>query len=211
MSKLDLQKYTYQDKSAENINIPQLELQEYKCQHKQEYKCQYKSAKNINMPKLELQEYKCQHKNVNVLDNSIKYKKCKSNCDSCYNYPIHNHQITYQKGICNDCPKKFIIKTNIMIPKKKSDFNFTTPSPSFTFINIEKCHHPQEALIINEDTIKQISSWWLLWWFSIKSNEAWVNASGECLLCDSKIYARRKCIGSMNNNKQMQIWSNWLV
>jgi len=162
---------------------------------------------NMNMPKLDLQEYKCYHKNVKAVDNSTKFKKCILNCKSCYGYTIHNHQIIYQKGVCNDCSQKFIIKTIIRTP------NYICPlykiSSSFENISITKCCHPCEAFNINENTIKRISFWWT--WWSSKSNEAWINASGECLLCNSKIHVQRKYTGTIKDNKQVQNWSNWIL
>jgi hypothetical protein len=159
----------------------------------------------MNMPKLVLKEYKCQHKNIVALD-SIKYDHCKNNCNVCYGYPKHNHKIIYEEGVCNDCSQNFIIKTTDIIPIGKCSCSTTLTSTEY--ISVSKCHHPQEALNIKEDSIKPISLWW---WQSSESNVEWVKASGECSLCDCKIDVKRKCTGVIKNNEQVQIWSNWIL
>ena len=158
----------------------------------------------VKMPKLNLKEYKCQHKSVKALDNSTKYKNCILNC-LCYDIrSIHKHDIIYQKGECRDCLQKFIIRTINRIPKDNSKI-----SSSSKFMSITKCLHPHEALHINENSIKEISTWWS--WFFSRSNESCIKASGECLLCDSQIHVQRKCTGVIKENKQVQIWSNWII
>jgi len=154
---------------------------------------------NLDMPKLDL-EYVCKHKKIKSFDNSIKYTKKYKFYDLYWSYDFNSTKITYEKAVCSDCSQNFIM---ITIP----DYEYNNVSPLLKFISINNCPHPEGAFNVIKDTIKKKSSWWR---FS-KANTCWIDALGYCSLCDSKIYAKRKCTGELKDNEQVQIWSDWII
>jgi len=167
----------------------------------------------MEMPQLDIQ-YICKHTTIKPLPNTNEFKEkpIVAECNNCYcdfdnknfcNTHCQNHtqQITYQRGFCKDCPDKFVIRTQ----KEICDGNGSSSDVSV----LTKCYHPSIALHIIKNTMKPTTDY--LTNYGLRRNEGWVNASGNCLLCDSRVHAKRKCTGVIIDNKNVQLWDDWIL